>query len=324
MIYLSYIEVNHVSYNYKVFKKQSGFKGGFLDLFNRKYVDKEVLSDVSFHIEKGEKVGLLGPNGAGKSTLIKLMTGIIAPQDGEIKVNNMTPDTDNYVFLNEIGVVMGQKNQLNPNLSAMDSFNLIRDIYKVKNDEYQKRLHKYLTMFDLNKVKDYPVRKLSLGEKTKLEIIASLIHNPQLLILDEPTLGMDIVSQNALYDFINQVNEELKVTILIISHQMRDIENITDRILILLNHAITFDGKTTDLLNNLKAEAPTIHLSGKNAVPLTDWTGANVSTENSNATISNYSKDSTITLKISELASLNIEDSSLEESVYQIFKKDKL
>lgn len=321
---MSYIEVNDVSYNYKVFKKQSGFKGGFLDLFNRKYVDKEVLSDVSFHIEKGEKVGLLGPNGAGKSTLIKLMTGIIAPQDGEIKVNNMTPDTDNYVFLNEIGVVMGQKNQLNPNLSAMDSFNLIRDIYKVKNDEYQKRLHKYLTMFDLNEVKDYPVRKLSLGEKTKLEIIASLIHNPQLLILDEPTLGMDIVSQNALYDFINQVNEELNVTILIISHQMRDIENIADRILILLNHAITFDGKTTDLLNNVKAEAPTIYLSGKNAVPLTDWTDANVSTENNNATISNYSKDSTITLKISELASINIEDSSLEESVYQIFKKDKL
>lgn len=321
---MSYIEVNDVSYNYKVFKKQSGFKGGFLDLFNRKYVDKEVLSDVSFHIEKGEKVGLLGPNGAGKSTLIKLMTGIIAPQDGEIKVNNMTPDTDNYVFLNEIGVVMGQKNQLNPNLSAMDSFNLIRDIYKVKNDEYQKRLHKYLTMFDLNEVKDYPVRKLSLGEKTKLEIIASLIHNPQLLILDEPTLGMDIVSQNALYDFINQVNEELNVTILIISHQMRDIENIADRILILLNHAITFDGKTTDLLNNVKAEALTIYLSGKNAVPLTDWTDANVSTENNNATISNYSKDSTITLKISELASINIEDSSLEESVYQIFKKDKL
>ncbi|MGL4698416.1 MAG: ABC transporter ATP-binding protein [Apilactobacillus waqarii] len=320
---MSYIDVNHISYIYKVFKKKTGFKGMVVDFFNRKYTDKNVLKDISFHVKKGEKVGLLGPNGAGKSTLIKLMTGIISPQDGEILFDGIIPNTNNYDFLNKIGVVMGQKSQLNPNLSAMDTFNLIRDIYKIRKEDYRERLHSYLTMFELNDVKNYPVRKLSLGERTKLEIIASLLHSPEVLILDEPTLGMDIVSQNSLYDFINQINERLNVTIFIISHQMRDIENITDRILILLNGSIAFDGDTDELLTNVSEKTPVITVMGKNSNPIISLNNADVSVNGNDAKISKYNLDSTITLKLSELSSLTIEDSSLEESVYKIFKEEK-
>ena len=320
---MSYIDVDHIFYSYKVFKKKTGFKGMLADLFNRKYTDKKVLKDISFYIKKGEKVGLLGPNGAGKSTLIKLMTGIISPQDGKILIDGMSPNTNNYSFLNKIGVVMGQKSQLNPNLSALDTFNLIRDIYKIKKDDYHKRLHNYLMMFELNDVKNYPVRKLSLGERTKLEIIASLLHNPEVLILDEPTLGMDIVRQNSLYDFINQINENLNVTILIISHQMRDIENITDRILILLNGSIAFDGDTDELLTNVGEKTPVITVTGKNSNPIISSNNADVSVIDNDANISKYNRNSTITLKLSELSSLTIEDRSLEESVYKIFKEEK-
>ncbi|WP_395319705.1 ABC transporter ATP-binding protein [Fructilactobacillus frigidiflavus] len=279
---MAYIDINKLSYSYKIFEKENGFFNNIKDFFNRKYKSKKILNDISFTVNQGEKIGILGPNGAGKSTLIKLMTGIINIQQGSIKIAGFKPDTDNNAFLQKIGVVMGQKSQLNWNLPASDTFQVIKAIYQISDRKFEERLNHYLAMFQLQKLINVPVRKLSLGERTKFEIIASLLHGPEILILDEPTLGMDIVSQRSLYEFINSINETEGVTVLLISHQMQDIREITDRILILLDGQIKFDGLLNELTKNASLTNPQIIIEGKKNNPIIEANDLTITNEDKN------------------------------------------
>lgn len=319
---MSYIRVKNLTYSYKIFKKKSGFLNNFKDFFKRKYMLKKVLNNISFDIDKGEKVGILGPNGAGKSTLIKLLTGIIYTQAGDIQVANFNPDTKNNDFLKKIGVVMGQKSQLNWNLPASDTFKVIKYIYGISDKDYDYRLKKYLNMFNLNSVINIPVRKLSLGERTKLEIIASLLHNPSVLLLDEPTLGMDIVSKHSLYDFINFINETEKVTVILISHQLEDIKEVTKRILILLDGKIKFDGSINEIYKKASLPKPKIIIESKKGNPVLDYEKLNLINKENKIIIQSYNDNSVLKINPNEIKNFIVDNPSLEEYIYNLFSKE--
>lgn len=319
VLQLAYIDIRDLTYSYQVFEKQSGFKGSLNDFFHRNYQDKIVLDHLLFSIEKGEKVGLLGPNGAGKSTLIKLLTGILYTKQGQITVDHVTPDTKNDAFLEKIGVVMGQKSQLNWNLPARDTFNVLKSIYGIAKADYEARLNKYVTMFRVEKVVDIPVRKLSLGERTKLELISALLHGPELLILDEPTLGMDIVSQRELHQLINQVNQIDGVTVLIISHQMNDIQAVADRVLILLEGAIKFDGSIDELTRTAALDKPKIIVAGKKEQPIVASENVGIKENQDTSVIDTYDANSTITLNVQDIQSVHVQNPSLEDALYAMF-----
>lgn len=321
---MSYIMVNHVSYDYQTYQKRSGIKAAIIDIFKRQYQTKNVLNNVSFTIEKGEKVGLLGPNGSGKSTIIKLLTGILKSTKGKITVFNTLPNTNDNLFLSKIGVVMGQKSQLSWNLPAFDTFVILKSIYKIPQKDYQERLERYLKMFQLEEAVYVPVRKLSLGERTKLEVIAALLHGPELLILDEPTIGMDIVSQHALHNFINKINEVEGVTVLLISHQMADIEAITNRMMVLLNGKITFDGLVDTFTKKYQIKRPNLVIEHRdNQTPVISSQHTQIVNEKCRTTIVNYDEQASLTLKISDIQSIKIQNPSLEETLYQLFSQRK-
>ncbi|MGX4764118.1 ABC transporter ATP-binding protein [Holzapfeliella sp. JNUCC 72] len=321
---MSYITMNRVNYGYQTYQKKSGIRSAIVDVFKRRYQQKDVLKDVSFTLEKGEKVGLLGPNGSGKSTIIKLLTGILQPEEGEVKVAGTRPDTNNATFLSKIGVVMGQKSQLNWNLPAADTFEMLKSIYKIDAIDYQQRLNRYLKMFRLEEVVYVPVRKLSLGERTKLEVIAALLHGPELLILDEPTIGMDIVSQRALHDFINKVNQTEGVTVLLISHQMTDIEAVTERMMVLLNGNIAFDGLVKTFVEKAQLKRPSIVIDHHHHQrPVMSSHHAQLTNTTHQTTISDYDEKASITLKLSDIQNIHIQHPSLEETLYQLFNERK-
>ncbi|USS87909.1 ATP-binding cassette domain-containing protein [Fructilactobacillus hinvesii] len=318
---MAYIETNHLTYQYRLFEKQLGFKNGLRDFFHRRYQTKQVLTDVTFTIKQGEKVGLLGPNGAGKSTLIKLMTGILQSDQQALRIMGVHPDHNDYHFLRRIGVMMGQKSQLNWDLPAVDTFKLLRSIYWVDSSTYQARLHKYVTMFGLQSVLDVPVRKLSLGERTKLELIATLLHGPELLILDEPTLGMDIVSQREFHAFLNQINQDDGVTIFLISHQMNDIEAVAERILLLLDGQIQFDGSVTKLMNTVKQPERPLTLTNVPTHAIIATKDAQLTVKPEQTVVHPQTADSTITFKTAALDQLHVETPSLEDILYSLFRK---
>ncbi|MEJ6348883.1 ATP-binding cassette domain-containing protein [Holzapfeliella sp. He02] len=321
---MSYITMKGVSYSYQTYQKKSGLKANLADLIKRHYQSKQVLDNISLSIKQGEKVGLLGPNGSGKSTIIKLLTGILQTTSGTISVANNTPDTNNADFLAKIGVVMGQKSQLNWDLPAADTFKILKSIYKIKEADYQKRLSKYLSMFQLEEVVYVPVRKLSLGERTKLEVIAALLHGPELLILDEPTIGMDIVSQHALHSFINEINRLENVTILLVSHQMADIEAITSHLLVLLDGHITFDGSVHQFIKKAQLPKPQITITHHtDQSPIIAQEHTQFKTDSMQTTITDYEDESTITLKLKDIQNFQIDNPSLEDSLYELFKKRK-
>ncbi|USS88796.1 ABC transporter ATP-binding protein [Fructilactobacillus cliffordii] len=320
---MAYIETKHLNYEYRLFEKKLGFKNNLKDFFHRHYQSKRVLTDITFNISQGEKVGLLGPNGAGKSTLIKLLTGILQSDTDNLRVAGVRPNPNDYVFLKRIGVMMGQKSQLNWDLPALDTFKLLKTIYQVDTLSYQARLDKYVQMFHLQAVLNVPVRKLSLGERTKLELIATLLHGPELLILDEPTLGMDIVSQREFHAFLNQINQTNNVTILLISHQMNDIEAVADRLLLLLDGRIQFDGSVAKLMQTVQDPQRPITLKNVPNHAIVAMQAAEISQRDDQTVVRAAEGDSTITFKTMALEQLQVETPSLEDVVYSMFRKQE-
>lgn len=243
------IKYHQVGYSYRTFHKQVGIRGAMKDFLKRENIVHTALENINFKAEKGEIIGLLGPNGAGKTTLIKLLVGLIQPSEGEINILNFDPYNKNKEYLSQIGIVMGQKSQLTWDLPAIDTLHLLRTIYKIKRTDFDKRLIYLLEILNLKEKLTTPVRKLSLGERMKFDLIASVIHYPKILILDEPTIGLDIESQRAIHDFLIRINREEKTTILITSHYMSDIEVLAERLIILLNGKIKYDGDMHQLIN---------------------------------------------------------------------------
>lgn len=237
-------------------------------LFRREYETIHALSDISFTIGDGEMVGYIGPNGAGKSSTIKVLSGILTPDSGSCIINGRTPWKERQEHVREIGVVFGQRSQLWWDVPVIDSFELIRDIYRIPDNIYRQNLEMLTGMLQLETILRTPARQLSLGQRMRCEIAASLLHDPKVLFLDEPTIGLDAVSKIAVREFIHAVNRENQTTVILTTHDMQDIEALTERILLIGKGRILLDGSLTELkAQNTTHKTLTVDYSG-NQLPI--------------------------------------------------------
>ena len=243
------IELKNVSKTFRVAKRNAGLRSAAKSLFQREYTQIHALRNVSFRIEDGEMVGYIGPNGAGKSSTIKIMSGVLTPDSGACVINGRVPWKERQAHVQQIGVVFGQRSQLWWDVPVIDSFDLIRDIYRVDPAQYRKNLQELTDLLELGEIVKTPARQLSLGQRMRCEIAASLLHNPKILFLDEPTIGLDAVSKIAVRNFIKTLNREKGTTVILTTHDMQDIEALTDRILLIGKGQILMDGSLEQLKN---------------------------------------------------------------------------
>lgn len=241
------IEMQHVSKTYRIAKRSAGFKEACRQLFHREYEKIRALDDVSFTIGDGEIVSYMGPNGAGKSSTIKILSGILTPDCGNCIIDGLIPWKDRMKHVARIGVVFGQRSQLWWDIPVIDSFELLRDIYHVEQKQYQRNLDELTALLNLEELLKTPTRQLSLGQRMRCEIAASLIHSPRILFLDEPTIGLDAVSKLAVRDFVKRQNREHGTTVILTTHDMQDIQALAQRVILIGRGRILLDGKLDDI-----------------------------------------------------------------------------
>lgn len=241
------IEVGHITKEYKVAKREAGFHNAVKALFSRKQDTVRALNDISFKIDDGEILAYIGPNGAGKSTTIKILCGILTPDKGNCIVDGYVPWKDRKSYVKNIGVVFGQRSQLWWDIPIIDSFELIKEMYDIDSRTFQQNVSELCQLLDLEKIVQTPARNLSLGQRMRCEIVASLLHNPKILFLDEPTIGLDAVSKLAVRDFIKRINTEKGTTVILTTHDMQDIEALTHRVMLIGNGQILLDGSLEEL-----------------------------------------------------------------------------
>jgi len=243
------IEVNGLTKTFRTYKKQPGFAGAVKGLFHRQYEQIVAVNDVSFKIEPGELVGFLGPNGAGKTTTLKMLAGLLYPTAGSARVLGYVPWERADGYRRQFALVLGQKNQLWWDLPARESLELNAKIYGIPADRFERTVAEMTEMLGVHDKLNVSVRELSLGERVKMELIASLLHQPKVLFLDEPTIGLDVTSQKTVRDFIRRHNAEQKTTILLTSHYMADIQALCDRVIIIDHGKISFDGRLNEIVD---------------------------------------------------------------------------
>ena len=227
------IVMKNVCKDFKILNRHEGLKGSIRDLFSRDYKTISAVKDVSLEIAKGEIIGYLGPNGAGKSTTIKMMTGVLEPTSGEIIVNGRVPYKDRTANSEHIGVVFGQRSQLWWSLPLIESFKLLRDIYMVSKEDYENMLALYRSLVDIEPILHKPVRQMSLGQRTLSDILAAFLHNPDIVFLDEPTIGLDVAMKSKIRDLIKGLNQEKGTTVILTTHDMGDVDALCKRIVII-------------------------------------------------------------------------------------------
>ncbi|BDG34552.1 ABC transporter ATP-binding protein [Saccharococcus caldoxylosilyticus] len=236
------IEVENLRKEFKSYSSRSGLIGAFRDLFTRNYKIIRAVNDISFTVKQGEIVGYIGENGAGKSTTIKMLTGILTPTAGKVIVNGMNPHKEREKFVRTIGVVFGQRSQLWWDIAVQESFRLLKKVYRVSDEDYRQHMEHIIEALDIGPLLDKPVRKLSLGQRMRCELAAALIHNPPLLFLDEPTIGLDVLVKLKIRQFLKEINEKYNTTILLTTHDISDIEALCERVIMLDEGKIIYDG----------------------------------------------------------------------------------
>lgn len=239
---MSFIDVEQVSKSFRINKRSAGVTGMLMNLVAPKYEKKQAVKEISFQIEKGEMVGFIGPNGAGKSTTIKMLSGILYPDSGKISVDGYIPYKQRKEYVSRIGVVFGQKSQLQWDLPVIDSFELLKAIYSIKEDNYKRNLNRFVEMLDMGSFVNQPVRQLSLGQRMRADIVAALLHSPEIVFFDEPTIGVDVLGKETIREFIRELNHEDKVTMLFTTHDMQDIEKTCNRLIIIDKGSKMYDG----------------------------------------------------------------------------------
>lgn len=324
------IEVDGLCKTFKVAQRSSGMKEAVKALFHREYKLIDALDNVSFNISRGEIVGYIGPNGAGKSTTIKVMSGILVPDSGKCRIAGRTPWKERVEHVKSIGVVFGQRSQLWWDVPVADSFDLLRDIYKVPEKEYRKNLELLTGELDLGGIIGTPVRQLSLGQRMRCEIAASLLHSPQILFLDEPTIGLDAVSKLAVRKFIKKINKEKGVTVILTTHDMNDIEALTDRILLIGKGRILYDGCLEELRGryvthktvtvNYKGEKDPVYIPG---VEMLSWTQENAAY---NVDIRSCTVSSVIAelSKKLDIADVEVSSPPVDEIIAELYKEYRI
>jgi ABC-2 type transport system ATP-binding protein len=245
------IEVHELRKEFRTFRRREGVLGALQNLFVREYLTVRAVDGVSFAIQPGEMVGYIGANGAGKSTTIKMLTGILVPTSGRVLAYGYVPYRDRRRYTKHVGVVFGQRTQLWWDIAVIESFKLLKEIYEIPEQDYRRRLGLFSEMLNLKEYLHTPVRKLSLGERMRCDLAASLLHNPPLLFLDEPTIGLDVVAKDRIREFLKEVNRTERTTVLLTTHDLSDIEELSQRILIIDKGHILFDGALAEMKKRL-------------------------------------------------------------------------
>lgn len=246
--------IEHLTKNFQIIEKKAGLSGSISSLISPQKKQIQALKDISFTLKEGELVGFIGPNGAGKTTTLKILSGLLYPTDGFVQVLTFDPWDRKPEFLKQISLVMGQKNQLWWDLPAIDTFELNRAMYEIPRKKYEESLRELVTLLDVENLLTTQVRKLSLGQRMRLELVAALLHQPKILFLDEPTLGLDIIAQQKVRNFISDYNRRNKATIILTSHNMSDLMDMAKRVIVINNGGILFDGNLKELISDYARE----------------------------------------------------------------------
>lgn len=325
---MAIIEVKKLSKNFKVKTKEKGLKGSLKSIIKPKYKEVNAVKNINFEVEKGEIIAFIGPNGAGKSTTIKMLTGILYPSKGEIRVLGLDPTKERKKLSYEIGTVFGQKEQLWTHLTPYDNFKFFGAIYDIPEYQVEKKIGELKTLFELEEFINTPVRNLSLGQRIRCEIVASLIHEPKVLFLDEPTIGLDPVVKENIRTLIKRMNKEYKTTIFLTSHDTLDIEKLCKRVIIINNGSIVLD----DSMDNLKyhyLNKKILEAKMKEKVNLEDTDGITILKDKGyNIKIEIDTKKKTIAdaiklLNPDNIIDINISNIPLEDIISAIYKSDE-
>ena len=321
------IELKNISKQFKISKRDAGVKNAIKSFFHRQYKTINALENISFNINEGEIVGYIGPNGAGKSTTIKIMCGILVPTSGKCNINGFIPWKNRRKYVKNIGVVFGQRSALWWDVPPVDSFELLKDIYEIPQKQFEKKLKELTDYLHLEDIINIPTRQLSLGQRMRCEIAAALLHNPKILFLDEPTIGLDAVSKLALRKCIKNINEKTKVTIILTTHDMQDIEALTERIILIGKGKILYDGTLQNIKNKYNDKMK-INIKFKYTDKRIQLENANIieQTEESASIILKH-KDESMADVLNELTNqvdiidLNIEEMSTDDIIAKLYKE---
>ncbi|WP_088228254.1 ATP-binding cassette domain-containing protein [Desulfosporosinus sp. FKB] len=323
---MSLIEVNHLSKEFQIAKRQAGVRGALRSLFYREYTTKLAVQDVSFAINSGEIVGYIGPNGAGKSTTIKMLTGILVPASGDIRVNGIIPFKERQKNARQIGVVFGQRTQLWWDLPAIESFELLKQVFQIPDEQYRKNMVRFSDILGLEEFLQTPVRQLSLGQRMRADIAASLLHDPLILFLDEPTIGLDVVAKERMRSFIREINRERGVTVILTTHDMSDIEKLCQRMILIDHGQVMYDGeiakikerfgKERVLIIDLEEQTPEFFIEGAEVIKAEGnrkWLQFNRDVMSASQLISRISESW-------EIKDLTIQDPEIEVMIRNIYE----
>lgn len=326
---MAIIEVNQLYKTFRVHKKEPGLWNSVKSLVSRKFQTVEAVKQVSFQIEEGELVGFIGPNGAGKTTTLKVLSGLLYPTSGNTKVLGYIPWERHDAYRRQFSLVMGNKNQLWWDLPAVESFLVNKEIYAIPDKAYFTLVDELVTMLDVKEKMKVPVRELSLGERMKLELIAALLHSPKVLFLDEPTIGLDVISQKKVRDFIREYNKAKKTTIILTSHYIGDIQELCDRVIMIDLGKIIFDGSLKTIFDQV-AEFKMITIDFSDSITQEQLSsfGEIIRMTDSHAVLkvkrTEATRISTQLLKQFEIRDINIEEEQIEDIIRNVLSGDKV
>lgn len=323
------ISVKNVSKVYDILKKEPGLIGSIKTLISRKYERKTAVDNATFSIQEGDFIGFIGPNGAGKTTTIKMLSGIIHPSSGDIKVMGFTPKKLQNAFKKQFAIAMGQKNQLWWDIPALDSFQLLKEIYEIPNEDFKNILKELTNLLDVKHILNVPLRNLSLGERMKMEIIGSLLHSPKVLFLDEPTIGLDVSSRRRIREFLKYINKEKKITIILTSHYLEDIKELCNRIIAINKGALIYDGTLKSIPTGaLNYKHISVSFDNKNVFELLDRYGKCISKTDTSAKLLINKDDLKDFCKEvftnNNFYDINIEEVPLDDTFENLFNNERI
>jgi ABC-2 type transport system ATP-binding protein len=321
---MSIIEVKSLKKYYQVHKKEPGLAGSIKSLFARKYESVKAVDNISFSITEGELIGFIGPNGAGKTTTLKCLSGLLYPTSGKVEVLGFNPWDRKHEYLKQISLVMGQKNQLWWDLPPMETFILNKEIYEIPEVKFKQTLNDLVDLLEIRDILNVQVRKLSLGQRMKCELIAALIHSPKVLFLDEPTIGLDVVMQKKMRDFLKAYNQKYHSTIILTSHYMDDVAELCNRVIIIDKGKLIFDGALKEIVDRYADHKIIRVVFDKEIDPKKLAKIADVKEYNFPSAVFNVKRAASNAaaaelLKSFPVADLNIEEPSIEDIIREVF-----